>query len=69
MALEYVKAEVNKREIKQLSVLSDSQSAKKDKGIKSEIIWTKQGAVELEEIPEVTEAIIILDVKAAISES
>ena len=111
MALEYVKTEVNKREIKQLSVLSDSQSAVgiltlgwqnkshtrvvaevqqtiknlEDKGIKIEINWTpghaeiegneitdrlaKQGADEAEEMPEVTEAITILDVKAAIRES
>ena len=111
MALEYVKTEVNKREIKQLSVLSDSQSAVgiltlgwqnkshtrvvaevqqtiknlEDKGIKIEINWTpghaeiegneiadrlaKQGADEAEEMPEVTEAVTILDVKAAIRES
>ena len=111
MTLEYVKTEVNKREIKQLSVLSDSQSAVgiltlgwqnkshtrvvaevqqtiknlEDKGIKIEINWTpghaeiegneiadrlaKQGADEAEEMPEVTEAVTILDVKAAIRES
>ena len=56
-----------------------------DKGIKIEINWTpghaeiegneiadrlaKQGADEAEEMPEVSEAVTILDVKAAIRES
>ena len=56
-----------------------------DKGIKIEINWTpghaeiegneiadrltKQGADEAEEMPDVTEAVTILDVKAAIRES
>lgn len=111
MALEYIKTVVDNREIKQISILSDSQSAVgilklgwdnnshsrvvaeikqtiktlKDKDIKIQINWTpghaeilgneiadrlaKQGAEEAENMPEVTSAVTVLDVKAALKES